>query len=148
MNCYASGIIGIGMLTSTFFTMSVSEEQNNYLRKNINSNLVDIYNNIIIERRNIYFQGLLLGLILSFFLLKTVKTSNLFHKITFALAIVIPVSVVYYFLMPKSDYMLNHLKSIDENKAWLQVYKTMRYRYFLGFLIGSLSAIPISYSFC
>jgi succinate dehydrogenase/fumarate reductase cytochrome b subunit len=56
--------------------------------------------------------------------------------------------VVFYFLMPKSDYMLNHLKTEEQNKAWLEVYKTMKQRYFLGFLFGALAAVPFAHSFC
>jgi Sec-independent protein secretion pathway component TatC len=58
------------------------------------------------------------------------------------------VSVVYYFLIPKSDYMLNYLKTEEEIKAWLEIYKYMKLKYFLGFLFGFLSAIPIAYSMC
>jgi hypothetical protein len=148
MNCYLSGIIGLGMLGATISTMSVSEEQNNILRQKFSEKLDEIYNKIVIERRNLYYQGLILGIIISFFSLKFLGIKNRFHKITYFLAISIPISVMYYFLMPKTDYMLNHLKTTEENKAWLEVYKTMRQRYFLGFLFGSLSAIPIAYSLC
>jgi hypothetical protein len=57
-------------------------------------------------------------------------------------------SVLYYCLMPKNDYMLNHLKTPEEIKAWLNIYKTMKRRYLLGLIFGLLSAIPISNSFC
>lgn len=148
MNCITSGIIGIGMLGATYATMSVSEEQHNKLRKLFSPELDDIYNNIILERRNHYFQGILLGLIVSYFAGKILRTNNIFYRVSFFLAITIPMSVLYYFLMPKSDYMLNHLKTPEENKAWLEVYKTMKQRYLVGFILGSLSAIPIAYALC
>lgn len=148
MNCYVSGIIGIAMLAATFSTMSVSEEQDRVLRKLLTPEIADIYSDIAIERRNLYFQGLILGLLISYFALKVFQTTNSFHRVTFTLAITGPVSVLYYFLMPKSDYMLNHLKTPEEVKAWLEVYKTMKQRYFLGFLFGMIAAIPIAYSFC
>jgi len=50
--------------------------------------------------------------------------------------------------MPKSDYMLNHLKTQEQNKAWLEVYKEMQQKYIKGFLLGCLSAIPISLILC
>ena len=109
---------------------------------------VKVYNNIISERRNLYFQGLLLCLVISYFSLFFVKTVNRFHRITFFLAITILTSVVYYLLVPKSDYMLNHLTTSEENKAWLDVYNSMKHRYLIGFLLGSATSIPIANAMC
>ncbi len=143
-------MIGLGMLGATFATMSVSEEENNRFREHISPDLVKVYNDLVVERRNLYFQGLILGLVISFFIVKSgiFRIANWYHRATIFLAITIPISVIYYFLMPKSDYMLNHLKSHEENKAWLHIYKTMRQRYVLGFVFASLAAIPISHAFC
>jgi len=148
MNCQLSALVGIGMLCATYATMSISEEQHHRMRLVFSDQLDEIYNKIISERRNQYFQGLLLGLFLSYFSLFFVKTINRFHRITFVLAITILTSVVYYLLMPKSDYMLNHLKTQEENKAWLDVYNSMKYRYLIGFLLGSAASIPIANSMC
>ena len=150
LSCYLSGMVGIGMLGATFMTMSVNEEENNRFREVLSPDLVKVYNQIVIERRNLYFQGLILGLVISIFVLKSgiFRVTNMYHRATLFLAITIPISVIYYFLMPKSDYMLNHLKSSEENKGWLHIYRTMRQRYILGFVFGSLAAIPISHAFC
>jgi hypothetical protein len=43
---------------------------------------------------------------------------------------------------------LRHLKTQEENIAWLDVYNTMKYRYFIGFVLGGLAAIPLSLSVC
>jgi uncharacterized protein YacL len=148
MNCYTSGLLGIGMLGATFATMTTSEDEHDKLRNVLSDDLDKIYNKIVVERRNIYFQGLIAGLIISFILSRFMVFSSMFHKITFSLGITILVSVVFYFLMPKSDYMLNHLKNTKENKAWLDEYNTMKTRYLYGFILGSLSSIPLSYAFC
>lgn len=148
MNCTLSGIIGLGMLGATFATMSVTEEQHSILRKKLSDELDQIYDKIAIERRNLYFQGIILGLLIAYFSLNLFKTVNRFHRITFVLAISLPISVLYYFLMPKSDYMLNHLKTPEQNKAWLEIYKTMQMRYIVGFIFGTIAAVPIAYSMC
>lgn len=148
MNCYLSGIVGIGMLGATFATMTVSEEQHDVLRKVLSPELDFIYTNIVAERRNLYMQGLVLGLATSYASLRLVSTRNLFHRIAFVLAVTMSISAVYYSLMPKSDYMLNHLKTSEENKAWLSIYKTMKHRYFFGMVLGSLAAVPIAYAMC
>ena len=149
MNCYTSGIIGIGMLGATFATMVVQKDQKEKLKSVLSPELANIYENITKERRNLYFQGLLLGLLISYLCLRILPQSiNTFHRVSFVAAITVSISVIYYFLMPKSDYMLNHLKTHEENVAWLTIYQTMQKRYLVGFLIGSLSAIPIAYAMC
>ena len=148
MNCIAAGVLGVAMLGASVSTMSVSEEQHNMLRKTFSDELDEIYGNIVIERRNHYVQGLLLGALIAYFVLLLVKVSNRFHKMSIFVTITLMTGVVYYFLMPKSDYMLNHLKTPEQNKAWLEVYKTMKQRYFLGFVLGALAAVPLAYAMC
>lgn len=148
LSCYSSTIIGLGLLVATFVTMTVSKEQHQALRKGFSPELEQIYENIVSERRNLYFQGLVLGLVVSFFASQTMHIVKPFHKIAFFLAVTLTISVAYYSLMPKTDYMLHHLKTQEENKAWLNMYKTMKGRYMFGFVLGTLSAVPIAYSLC
>ncbi len=136
------------MLAASYSTMTISKIEKNRLMDIFPTELDNIYIKISNERRNIYFQGLILGIIISYFILKLLNIKNLYHKVTFFLAITLSVSVLYYFLIPKSDYMLNHLTTQEQNKAWLEVYKNMQYKYVTGFLLGSLSAIPLSLIFC
>jgi uncharacterized protein YacL len=148
MNCYLSGILGTAMLGAAVSTMSVTEEQHTVLRNTFSDDLDRIYENIVIERRNHYILGLILGLVLSYVVLQRVKINNRFHRMSLFFMITLMTGVVFYFLMPKSDYMLNHLKTEEQNKAWLEVYKTMKQRYFVGFLFGALAAIPLSHALC
>jgi uncharacterized protein YacL len=148
MNCYTLGILGLGMLFATYSTVSISNHEEKKLLDIFPPELDKIYIKIASERANIYFQGLILGLIISYLLLNSIKLTNSFHKATFFLAITLIISVLYYFIIPKSDYMLNHLQTQEQNKAWLGVYKNMQKRYILGFIIGCLSAIPISHAVC
>ncbi len=128
--------------------MTVSEEEHLRLKSTLSEELDLIYTNIAIERRNLYLQGLVLGLILAAVVVWKVRISNKFHKVSLMTAITLMTAFSYYSLMPKSDYMLNHLKSEDQNKAWLAVYKTMKQRYMMGVLIGAAAAVPISYAMC
>jgi fructose-specific phosphotransferase system IIC component len=148
MNCYHSGVLGLSLLGGAVATLSVTEEQHNVLRNVLPENLDMIYEQIIIERRNHYIFGLVLGGILAFLVIKNVKTVNRFHRISLFVAITLMTSVVFYLLMPKSDYMLNHMKTQEENKAWLEIYKTMKQRYIIGIILGALAAIPLANSFC
>ncbi len=148
MNCYLSGILGTAMLGAAISTMSVTEEQHNVLRQTFTEDLDKIYGDIVIERRNHYVLGIVLGLVLSFVVFQLVDIKNRFHKMSLFVMITLMTAVVFYFLMPKSDYMLNHLKTEEQNKKWLDVYKTMKHRYFMGFLLGALAAVPLSHALC
>ena len=149
MNCFLSGLIGTGFLGASIATMLVTKEQTDQLRQVLNPELASKYDAIVKERTSHYIQGLLIGMIISYFVLGFVmKTPNRFHRISTLFAITLFTTALYYLLMPKSDYMLNHLKGTDENKAWLSVYKTMKYRYLIGFVLGALAAIPFANALC
>ncbi len=136
------------MLGAAVSTMTVSKEQHDLLKETLSDELDQVYDSIAIERRNHYLMGLALGLVLAFMTLRMVKTSNRFHRMTLFTLITLVTAVTVYSVLPKSDYMLNHLKTEEQTKAWLEVYKTMKHRYMLGFALGSLAAIPLAYAMC
>lgn len=148
MNCYFSGIAGTALLAGSIATLTVTEEQHDVLRNVFSDELDKKYEEIIAERRNHYLIGIVIGLVLSFVVMNNIRFSNYFARISLFFTITLITALVFYMLMPKSDYMLNHLKSPEENKKWLQVYKTMKQRYFVGFVLGALVAIPISNILC
>lgn len=148
MNCIFSGIVGLGLLGGSLMTMTVSKEEHLRLKATLSEELDLIYTNIAIERRNLYVQGLVLGLVLAALVCWKFKIGNKFHKVSLMTAITLFVAFSYYSLMPKSDYMLNHLKTEEQNKAWLSIYKTMKERYMMGIVGGALAAVPLSYAMC
>jgi uncharacterized protein YacL len=148
MNFYVSGILGTAMLAASISTMTVTKEQHDVLRKVLSDDLDKVYENIIAERRNHYIIGLVLGLALSYTVLKFLKISNRFHRMSLFVLITLVTGGLFYSLMPKSDYMLNHLKTEEENKRWLEVYKTMKQRYLIGFIFGALAAVPLANALC
>ena len=148
MNCQISFVIGLGLLGASFATMTVSQDQIKTLSDKLSPELQEKYKSIVEDRKNTYIQGIILGLVVSYFVLRNLNTSNKYYKVMSYVAITMMVCVFYYLIKPKNDYILKYLKSEDENKAWLEVYKTMRSRYMLGMILGALAAIPISNSFC
>jgi hypothetical protein len=146
-SCVISGIAAAALFAASFSTMTVSDTQQVALQKALSPELVQKYQNIVAERRNIYLFGLVLGATISYFVLRRV-TLGTFHRVTAYTAITLLTAVLFYFLAPKSDYMLRHLQTKEENIAWLNVYNTMKYRYFIGFVLGGLAAVPLSLSFC
>lgn len=148
MNCLTSGAVGLGLLGSSFLTLSVSQQQTDSLRRVLSPELAMRYERIVQERSMHFFQGICLGLVLSFLILSNTRISNMFHRVSLFFAITLFTSMLYYMLLPKSDYMLKHLTSQAENEAWLRVYKTMKYRHLLGFVLGALAAIPLGMALC
>ena len=43
--------------------------------------------------------------------------------------------------MPKSTYMLDHIDNAEQARAWLGIYKEMKYRCHMGMVLGVV-ALP------
>ena len=50
-----------------------------------------------------------------------------------------------YSLHPKKNWMLNHLKSREQNKAWLGMYTHMKNRWHSGLVMGLISYALFTY---
>ena len=112
------------------------------------------YRNIANERRKIYFTGLFLGFILSMFLIMCCRdyflTSNGSRGglLCMVAAVTLSVNYFYYVLSPKTDWMVLHLKSVEEREAWLKVYRTMQYNYHMGLVLGILAVVALGNALC
>lgn len=146
--CFLSAAIGFALLGGSFATATVSQKQHDALRRVLSPELAQIYNKIANERRNLYIHGILIGVVLSAILLYRANIKNKYFRVSAFFAITLTTTVFYYLLMPKSDYMLNHLKTAAENKAWLSVYQTMKTRYLVGMLLGAAASIAFSFMLC
>jgi len=139
--------VSIAFIIATIATLqSPNEELKQNLSQYLNEKEQIYYQEIIIMRRNIYFQGLGLGVILSLgaiFLIPTLKKAKKMVRFFTAIAITFIVNYFYYILYPKDKYMIEILDTKEENKAWLQIYKTMQFRYHMGFLLGLVAAACI-----
>ncbi len=150
MNCYDSALIGVGLLGASVYTSFVPDNEVHKLKNILSGDDIEAYKRINNERFSLYFQGLIIGFIIVVLVnfLYGENISNPYHKTTLFLLIILGFSLFYYLLSPKSDYMLNHINSEKENKAWLDVYLTMKNRYLWGFVFGALASIPLSNSLC
>jgi uncharacterized protein YacL len=148
MNCYVSGMLGLAFLGGSIATLTVSKEEHNLLRSTLSEELDKKYQKISNQRRNHYIVGLIIGLLISFIVIKNTNIKNHFTRVTLFFTITLATAIIFYMIMPKSDYMLNHLKTPEQNKRWLDIYKTMKNKYILGFILGILAAIPLANTFC
>ena len=114
------------------------------------------YKKIIQMRRNIYLQGLLVGIVLSCIVVAIVMhTSPLSNRFVYGClgVVVLFVSLfLYYILYPKPEYMLDVLNTEKQRMAWLKVYRHMQvsmYGSFAFALVGTFLmftfVVPCSY---
>ena len=146
MSCYITCIIGASLLGGTISTMLYSKNKNsNILQDRLNPQQIVIYNKIVKERRNHYLQGNILGLILALiYFFNSGKFERKTNICAFVL-IAMTTSYYYYTLKPKTDYMLRHLTDTLQVEAWLSKYNTMKRRYHIGYLLGGLGYLLLSY---
>ena len=134
----------------------VSKEFKNSLNKEESKR----YSVIVEERKNIYLKGLLFGFLIGLPIVgvssfnHSKKTSASFTEVVYLrslcqlIASTLVFSYFYYTLMPKKDYIILHLDTYNKRAKWLNIYKLMQKRYNLGLLMGILTFIFLSTTFC
>lgn len=101
------------------------------------------YMSRIHERRSLYFQGLVLGALLSVLYLWTVPSAKsvsvMKHPLTVACmvsGITMLTAYFYYMLMPKQPMLVLELTNEKQRSEWANIYKTMQWNYHAGLLLG------------
>jgi uncharacterized membrane protein YkgB len=116
------------------------------------SNLQIRYEKIVKERLRIYYFGYILGFILSFIIILynySSKRNRLSTTSLICLVIVVSffTNYFYYILSPKSDWMLDHINSPEQTKAWLTMYRTMQVNYHMGLVVGIVAVGVFAFAF-
>lgn len=121
-------------------------------RTSLPNDLQKEYDNIVSERRQIYFTGYLIGFIVSIFIIiinvRALKTKM---PVMAMVCLVVVVSTVvnyfYYMLSPKSNHMVSLLTTDKQREDWLRVYKSMQYYYHSSFVLGAIAVGVFAYAF-
>jgi uncharacterized membrane protein YkgB len=146
-------IAAVFLLAMIYFNISTlnSDVVKKY-KESLPSDLQVVHDKIAKERLSISMSGYLLGLIFCIIIIfynTTLKRNRLGAKSL--VCIVVTTSFLtnyfYYTLSPKSDWMLNHLKTPEQNKAWIEMYRTMKYNYHMGFIFGIISVGLLAFAF-
>lgn len=154
--CMLWFLIALALLGGSLMTCSVSREQHEQIRKTFSPKIDEIYTTIVQERRNRYLQGLALGAVLAL-IVEYMQPNNGYyrcfsptrsHKIARFFAITLATAMLYYQFIPKSDYILNHLQTKEQNAAWVEMYKTMQSRYLYGMILGAGAALAFANALC
>lgn len=154
MPCSTTCIIATAIIIgSIYFHNSTSNnEVVKEYKKQLPSHLLNIYEKISSERLRINNYGYLLGLIISLIIIwKNVhlKRDKLTTPSLVCLVVVVSflTNYFYYILSPKSTYMLEHINSPEQTKAWLLMYREMQYNFHLGMVIGIIGVGVLAYGF-
>lgn len=155
MPCLTTCLISTGLIISMIYFQN--KTMNNKVvqeyKKQLPSNLQNLYEKISKERLRINYYGYTLGLILSLIIILYNYSFTNRNKLTNTslVCLVIVVSFFtnyfYYILSPKSTYMLEHINSPEQTKAWLTMYREMQYNYHMGLIIGIIAVGVLAYAF-
>ena len=150
ITCLIAAVLIIGMIyfqNATTKSKVVQEYKNQ-----LPSNLQNLYDKITAERLRLNYYGYTLGLVLSLIIiLYNYKLRKNQLTTTSLVCLVIVVSFFtnyfYYILSPKTTYMLEHINSPEQTKAWLAMYRTMQYNYHFGMVIGIIAVGVLAFAF-
>jgi hypothetical protein len=150
LSCFISAIFIIGM---TYMNYQVDKSQIILQYKaQLPDELQRMYEKITRERTKIYYQGYILGFILSLVIILANYWSN--HKMlstTSLVCLVLATSFItnyfYYILSPKKNWMLDYIKTPAQTKAWLHMYRGMQVYYHSGLVLGIIAVGVFAFAF-
>ena len=155
MVCGVTCIIALVFLIANIYVI-FSCSNNKEIKQNflnvLNEEQKNTYENLINERKNIYYIGYALVIILSLigYLVINKFTKMRFNKLSlvcFVGAITFVTNYLFYILYPKSDYMLLHLNDKKQITEWLNIYRTMQIKFHVGFVLGIIAVMIFCTSF-
>jgi hypothetical protein len=151
LGCGISLIFIIGMIYMSFSIdkSNISEK----FKKTLNTEQLNKYREITNERIKIYYSGYILGFLISiglilFNLLILQKTMSKIEMVCLTGGVSFLTTYFYYILSNKSEYMIMNLQTDIQKNAWLEVYKKMQFNYHTGLVLGIISVMILSFSFC
>jgi presenilin-like A22 family membrane protease len=153
MPCYISCALATIFVISSIFMTNMTQKNKiiQTYQSQLPSNLQNIYKKITDERQRIYYCGYALGLILSIIIIVYKNQKRFSMTNATMVCTVITVSFItnyfYYSLSPKSTYMLEHINSPEQTKAWLTMYKAMQYYWHAGLVLGIIATMFLALAF-
>ena len=150
ITCGLSSLFIISMVYMNY-SMWDSQIMQKY-REQLPESIQNTYREIVNERTKINYFGYLLGFILSIVIIiyntriAKNKMGNL-GMVCLVVAVSFTVNYFYYILSPKSKWMLNEVKTEEQTKAWLEMYRHMQVYYHTGFVLGIIGVGLFAYAF-
>lgn len=150
MSCVSYCLLGAALLGSSILAMMTSKDAGVFkrFRNLLDEEQQNTYQRITKERATIYVQSLLLGVVLAILVTFNLKSLEKRSRVCLFILIALGTNYLMYSLYPKSTYMLEHLKSPEQNRAWLAIYKEMKLRCKLGLVLGALGYLILAQGMC
>ena len=154
MPCYISCALATIFVIGSIFMSNATQTNKTiqHYQSKLPSNLQNLYAKITEERKRIYYYGYALGLVLSAIVIYyNNNTSRIKMTNTTMVCVTITISFLtnyfYYMLSPKSTYMLQHINSPEQTKAWLIMYRAMQYYWHAGLVLGIVAVAFLAIAF-
>lgn len=151
ISCSVSAVFIISMIYMNYSMLNsqIMQKYQSQLPENIRAT----YREIVHERSKIYYFGYVLGFILSILIIlyNTQVGKNkmsTFGIVCLVVAVSFSVNYFYYILTPKTKWMLNEIKSEEQMKAWLNMYRNMQMYYHTGLVLGIIGVALFAFAFC
>ena len=150
ITCSIALVIVVAMIIMTFMMSNDSFVQS--YRNKMPNDVKNAYDKIVEERKMIYFTGYVIGFVLSaLFIVFNINVLKQKMPISAMVCIAIVISTLvnyfYYVLSPKTNYVINLLKTDEQRKDWLHMYRTMQYYYHGSFALGAVAVGVFAYAF-
>lgn len=151
ISCSLATIFIIAMIYMNNAVQNSSFVQN--YKKRLPYPLQELHTKISNERLTISYTGYTLGFILSIIIIymnsrqAAKDRMSLMNMICTVVATCFLTNYFYYILTPKTDWMLNHIKSPAQTKLWLEMYRHMQVYYHSGLVFGIVAVALIAYAF-
>jgi uncharacterized protein YacL len=154
MPCSATCLLATALIIAMIYFQNATMKSKivQEYKKQLPSNLEKLYEKISVERLRLNYYGYTLGLIISLIIIiynYTSKRNKLTNTSLICLVIVVSffTNYFYYILSPKTTYMLEHINSPEQTKAWLAMYREMQYNYHFGMVIGIIGVGVLAFGF-
>ena len=147
------GISSIFIISMVYMNYAMMDSQIMQKYKNqLPEKLQKTYREIVTERTKIHYFGYFLGFLLSVVIIiyNTRISKNKMDNLGMVCLVVAVSSLTnyfYYILSPKSKWMLNEVKTEEQTKAWLTMYRHMQVYYHTGFVLGIIGMGLFAYAF-
>ena len=153
MFCNISCFVAILFLITNIYvmlTMDCKDTRDRFYNI-LNNNQQQIYEKIIEERKNIYFSGYGIGIVIS--ILVILINKYIFNKrmnngmmVCCVGAISFTINYLYYILIPTSTYMIKHLNNQQQIEEWLKINRSMQVKYHIGLLLGIVAIMVFAFA--
>ena len=150
MTCYLSCGLSFAFIVAYLYLFLSTKKKlvEHSFVETLNKEQKEVYNQIVNERFKYAIQGKILGVLLAciyLYMAYKIDTPR-GTMVCMSVVIIILTQTLFYKIMPKSKWMLNYLDRKEQVDAWLEIYKFMANRAHVGFIIGIIAFMLLSWS--